>query len=487
MSPGKTHIADRLAREVERFVVSRGLISRGHRVLAAVSGGADSVALLGILHGLSSRIGFSLEVGHFDHGLRESARAELESVASLAASFDLPFHAGAGDVPAIVASTGDSVEEAARKARYGFLEQTADDIHADRIATGHTRTDQVETVLMRVLRGTGLRGLAGIPVRRGRIIRPILVLARSETVSYCDAHGLLYVQDASNEDPRFFRNRVRHELLPLLEARYDRRVQDNLERLADNVRSIIDVIRQRTEPIIENSLVETGPGRWRLETGPLADLDDAALVILLGDLFERFSCDMDFTRAHYGGLLRLVRSPRAMGKQISLPGFTVGREHGGLTFARRIDGTRAGGAGIEPTILELPGETVTAGWLVTTEILQGPAPLAPSLSAAAVAYLDMKNLAPPLVLRAPRRGDRMRPFGMKGTKKLSDIFIDKKIPLSARASTLVIADGHDILWLVGVATSETCRVHPATREILRIRVEKTERSTTFDGSREEPA
>jgi tRNA(Ile)-lysidine synthase len=474
MSPEKSDMADRLVLNVERFILSEGLIPRASRVLVAVSGGADSTALLAILHRLSQRLDFSLAVGHFNHGLRESARAELDPVARQAESLRLPCHTGAGDVRAIARSTGDSIEEAARKARYNFLERTAEDIGADLVATGHTSSDHVETVLMRMLRGTGLRGLAGIPARRGKIVRPLLCVDGSDTVSYCETCRLPYVEDASNRDLRFYRNRVRHELLPLLEAKYDRRIRENLATLAANARAIIEAIREETRPLAEKNLAEPSPGTLTLDIDEIARLGDTALVVLFGDLFaETLSCDMDFTRVHYEGLVRLVRDPHASGKRLSLPGLTVGREHGRIVITRGATPHRVRASGQPPTLLRLPGETTAPGFVVTTEIVErGAIDNAVFTASAEEAWLDWDHLTPPLFLREPRPGDRMQPFGMTGTKKLSDIFIDNKIPLGERSTFLVLTDAHDVVWLVGVTTSEKCRVDPAARKVLRVRIEK---------------
>ncbi len=475
MSPGRIDTVGRLADAVKSFAVSNSLFLRGGRVLAAVSGGADSMALLAILHRLSGELGISLAVGHFNHGLRESAQAELERVGSYAVSLGLPFHPGAGDVRAIVESTGDSIEEAARKARYHFLEQTAEEISADHIATGHTRSDHIETILMRVIRGTGLRGLAGIPVRRGKIVRPLLGLTRDDTVLYCRTFDIPYVEDTSNADLRFFRNRVRHELLPLLEAKYDNRIEHNLARLGANARSIIETIRLETDFLIEKHFREAAPGTWFFDTSAIAHLDDTALVVLFGDLFaDELSCDMDFTRVHYEGLVRLVRDRHASGKRLSLPGLEVRKEHGRLVITRREAALEETPPSTPRRALCLPGETIVQGLVVTTEILDCSTVDGGFFQATGEeAYFDMGRLVPPLFLRHPTPGDRMQPFGMKGTKKLSDIFIDKKIPMSSRPTSLVITDARDILWLVGVTTSEKCRVDPTTREVVRIRVGRT--------------
>jgi len=483
----------RLVHAVRRFALSQYLIRAETLVLTAVSGGADSMTLMSVLHRLSKTMGFSLAAAHFNHQIRPSAGDELEHVRRAAVSFGIPFHWGIEDVPAAAKQTGDSLEEAARKARYRFLHAKAKEIGAVCIATGHTRTDHIETVLMRIIRGTGLRGLAGIPVRRGIIVRPLLDLTREDTVSYCRMTGLSYVEDPSNQDTRFFRNRVRIELLPLLESQYHPGVRENLARLAEIARSTMEKIRVETRPFIEGNFFRAREDRWELVTHGLTRLDELEIAVLFGDIFaEEIACDMDFTRVHYEELAHLVLDPRGPGKMLSLPGFTVVREHGRVVITRTNASFPESERAELRVMLNLPGVTRTPGVIVSASVVDpgqvSPASLAstanetcldrealssPIARMAREAYFDRDALAPPLVVRFPEPGDRIQPFGMSGTKKLSDIFIDKKIPAGARPTSLVITDAHDIIWLVGVATSEKCRVRNETREIVRIRVERT--------------
>jgi tRNA(Ile)-lysidine synthase len=473
-SPARFESPDRLVEEIGRFIASRDLIPRGSIVVAAVSGGPDSIALLSILHRLSAESGYSIAVAHFDHQLRPRAQAELEQVRQFASSLDLPFCSGSENVGALAQSTGDSLEEAARKARYRFLERTAGELAAERIVTGHTLSDHVETVLMRIIRGTGLRGLSGIPVRRGDIVRPLLGITREDTVEYCRAVGLAVTEDPSNEDSRFFRNRVRHELLPLLEREFHPAIRENLATLAENARVILESIRLRTRPIIREGFAPRGADQWTLDIGEMLGLDETSMVVLFGDVFaDELQCDMDFTRVHYEELVRLVLDPHASGRALSLPGLTVRREHAKIVIARSPAVEERSAGPLQAKDLSLPGDTVLPGYRVTTRIVEGGFLSGVDFAATEnEAYFDLSRLEPPLTVRSPRPGDRIQPFGMTGTKKLSDIFIDKKIPASARPTSLVIADARDILWLVGIVTSEKCRVGPAAARAVRVRVER---------------
>jgi tRNA(Ile)-lysidine synthase len=483
-SPGNLETPARLVESVGGFIASHDLIDRGNLVLVAFSGGADSTVLLSILHRLSGQMGFSVAAAHFNHRLRPEAEVEERRAERFVLGLGIPFYAGSDDVRSIASATGDSLEEAARKARYRFLERTARDRSADRIATGHTRSDHVETVLMRIVRGTGLRGLSGIPARRGSVIRPLLGVTHEEILAYCNASGLSFTEDPTNEDVRFFRNRVRLELLPLLESDYHPGVRDNLARLAESAGAVLESVRARTGPIATRSFERKGPGRWELDVGDVVRLDELAIVVLFGDLFAgELACDMDFTRVHYGELVRLVQDPRASGKSLSLPGLAVKREHGKIVILR------AGAAGPEdapssPAVeVALPGETETRGLVVSTRIVDRRSLRDADFGATpSRAYFDLDRLSPPLEIREPRPGDRIQPFGMSGTKKLSDIFIDKKIPASSRPTSLVITDSRDILWLVGLTTSERCRVGPATERVVTIHVQRASSERSEGGN-----
>lgn len=524
MASGRIDTPERLIETVKSFMLSNKLVGDNSLVLAAVSGGADSMAMLSILHALGAPLGFRVAAGHFNHGLRDRNEAENERglVEDTAASLGIPFYYGEGDAGADAATTGDSLEETARRVRYEFLDGLAIRIGADHIATGHTRSDQAETVLMRMLRGAGIRGLAGIPVQRdgGRIIRPLLGIDRDQTRHYCATTGVRFADDPSNEDRRFLRNRIRLDLLPLLESGYDPAVAANLIRLSENAAALLKTIRNRTGPLMDESLTQEGDGTWVVdleaagfgtpaaehphagqpvtgqrvthEPGPGAgdmttgsderSVDATALIVFLGDLFtDKIGCDSDLTRAHYEQLIRLATDPLASGKKISLPGYTVKKEYQTLRITRGYPRAETTGvpklpdrAAWEPVTVALPGRTNVPGLQVTTEILERldiPDEFLKSFDKEA--YFDLQQIEPPLTLRTPSPGDRMQLFGMSGTKKLSDIFIDKKIPASRRCETPVLTDSEHIIWIVGVASSETTRVDEKTQEVIRVTVEKT--------------
>jgi tRNA(Ile)-lysidine synthase len=497
---GKLDLLDHVYEVIER----QALVGKDERVLVAVSGGADSMALLSILHKLSSRLGIELVVGHFDHRMRDTSSVDRRTVEVTAAKLDLPFHYGEGDVHARADDQSETVEEAARKLRYQYLFGLADEIRADRLTTGHTRDDQIETVLMRILRGTGTRGLAGIPSRRGRLIRPLLGLAHLQLVTYCRDHHIPFVEDPLNRDKRFTRNWLRFELLPSIRKYYPN-VGDNLLRLSRNASDALHRIRRTTGPLIERNVrcEGGGPGGssdglgaaefhesdavWTLDLTDIADLDQDAKYVLFGDLLtEYLGHDPDYSRTHYEKLGRLSGRSAESGEQLSIPGYTVRREFDTLVFtpSRGRAETVAGPA----PVFGLPtsGEAMIGDVCVRMEVLPGDRgegfdsasfrsqepPLVESGGnlEIGVAYFALAEIEPPLTIRTPRAGDRMQPFGMRGNKKLSDIFIDKKIPLRRRDKALIVEDQKRILWLVGVTTTETTRITADTDNVLKITI-----------------
>jgi tRNA(Ile)-lysidine synthase len=489
----RTDLVEATGEIIERH----GLIHRGERVLVAVSGGADSSALLSILNRLSASTGFEIVIGHFDHRLRDTSNVDRRTVEVTAADLGLPFHSGEGDVHERAGEYGETIEEAARKLRYQYLFELADEVRADRIATGHTRDDQIETVLMRILRGTGTRGLAGIPMRRGRLIRPLLGLAHLQLVHYCRDNHIAFVEDPLNRDKRFTRNWLRFELLPSIRKYYPS-VGDNLLRLSRNAADTVRRIRNSTRPLIESNLQndfydaargqfdEPVTGQWTLDLAGIADLDQDAKYVLFGDLLTDYlGHDPDYTRVHFEKLARLSGRSAVSGEQLSIPGFDIRREYDTLVFFPH--GSTVGQAEVFAD-LPVPGETVIRDIRIACSVVdrasgadRGPEgdqyrPSGPEKIETGgnpwtgVAYLAMTDIQPPLVVRTPRPGDRMRPFGMKGRKKLSDIFSDKKIPLRQRDKSLVVTDQKQILWLVGVTTNEASRITAETEKILKISV-----------------
>jgi tRNA(Ile)-lysidine synthase len=456
----------------------------GATVLAAVSGGPDSMAMLDALCVLSRRrSGFSVVAAHFDHRLRPDSSRDRDVVSAFVASRGIRFVCGEGDVRASARATRRSVEEAARDLRYAFLERAADEAGADAIAVAHTRDDQIETALMRILRGTGIRGLAGIPERRGRIVRPLLSVARAETIAYCREHGVPFVIDSTNDDRRFLRNRIRHDVLPALRRAYPG-IDEAFLRMAASARVELERIDRLVAGRIE-SLRRTDANEFALDASAFFGLEDDERVQLLSRALETMSAGRDVSRVHYRSLLRLSREDARPGGSVDLPGLRARREHDAIVFF-----PRARREGESPGVgrLPVPGRVVIGGWEVSADVVPGEVARAEIRKAAPashdlIAFLGHNDRLPAITVRLPRPGDRMRPFGMSGHKKLSDLFIDGKVPRRMRARTPVVEMNGEIVWVAGVAASESSRIGATTSRAIRLRARRIDATPARDESR----
>ncbi len=478
-----------LERRVLRYVRDEAVVRPGERVLAAVSGGPDSTALLVVLSHLASALDLTVVAAHFDHGLRgrTAARRERSHVESLCRRLEVPVRLGAGDTRAHARSRRLSLEEAARELRYGFLAEAATGTGCTVVATGHTASDQVETVLLHLIRGSGLAGLAGMAPRApwpltGRddpeVSRPLLCLGRQETADYCQSQGLDPVDDPTNVSPRFLRNRVRVELLPLL-RQYNPQIDSALLRTAETARADLAVL----EGMASDALVNDGGGqavilsRSRLKELP-EGLQRHALRLavrrLLGDTRD---IEGDHIEALIAGL---AAEP---GHHVDLPRglrFDMGNEGAilALTQAEGSGSPEPAGPGPAPPAearLAVPGITRWGEWQVevATADVSGAVEGAQTPPADPwQAWLDADIVGEDLWVRSRRPGDRFQPLGMAGEKKLQDFFVDARVPRAERDAVPLVRGRPGIVWVVGHRIDERARITGATRRVLRLRFQR---------------
>jgi tRNA(Ile)-lysidine synthase len=447
---------------VRDYIRERGLITAGARVLAAVSGGSDSTALMVILSRLSRETPFELAVAHFDHEIRPEAARERRLVERHAARLGLPLFLGSGNVPAEARRTRKGIEETARILRYRFLEGTALAWRADAVAIGHTSDDQVETILHHLIRGAGWRGLRGIPPRRGLFVRPLLACSREELKAFLRRGGIRYAVDRSNLDDARFRNRLRNRLLPLLKRDYNPSIAEALLRLSENLAEGWETLERPLRKLIPPA---GSRGEAVIPLGRLEALTDFQLYLLVDLLLrERFGVLQDVDRTHFDAAKRLIRAGRS-GRRVHFPhGVAARREHSNLVLSR---------AG-EPR--EAPGEARIAGegtyalpwWNLSVSVEHVRSrKIDPRSSGTEACFAGVVF---PIRVRAKRPGDRIVPFGMRGRKKLSDLFIDRKVPLSRRDGIPVFEDRRGIFWVPGVAADERTRIAPGTKRAVRLKL-----------------
>ena len=412
---------------------------KGGVLLCAVSGGRDSVCLLHYLAAIAPQRGFTVAAGHLNHQMRPEARRDEDFVRELCRTLGVAFYTEAAPVYETAARWGLGVEETGRRLRYEFLFRTADAIGADRIATAHHAQDQAETVLLNLLRGTGPEGLGGIPPVRGRIVRPLLQTSRAEIEDYLQENGLSHVEDSTNADTAYARNRLRHQVIPLLEElnpALSSRLSDTVGYLrADNdylTAQAMAAVRG-AEPTVTGGLVLPADAIAR-SPDPIAV---RAVSALLGRLGEH-----QYRAAHLLSVVELARSGNPSGS-VDLPhGITARRAYGLLVLE-----PTAAESGWTPVPLNVPGETPLPqlGWKLVCRPVQAPAepPTDPF-----VCYLDPSALDGPLTVRPRETGDGITLPG-RPHKSVKKLLIDAKVPRADRERLPVVADRRGPVWLGG--------------------------------------
>jgi tRNA(Ile)-lysidine synthase len=496
-----------LDRQVKRALQEWGLTG-GALLVVAVSGGADSLALLFALCHLKRELGLELHGAHLDHGLRgDASEADARFVAETFRRLGIDLTSERADVPAFRKSHRLSLEAAAREVRYDFLARVAGEQRAGAIALGHTSDDQAETVLMHIIRGSGLTGLRGMEpstVRNingmeVRLVRPLLRSSRADTVDYCRALGLKPRLDESNLSKEQSRNRIRIELLPLLE-RYNPAVRDALIRLSRITAKEVDYLNGRLDGVWHDAVREEG-GYVALRKDVFNRLEPALQAHLLRRAVVRVKGDLnEIKQIHVDDMARLMDGPA--GRALHLPGglrFSVGYAEATVALIESdlcplppLDGEQQ---------LNIPGETLVRGWRVTATLMaRSPAetfgrpsrdgeplpqqhrsggeeettgidPASGYRPAELTAHLRYEAVGDRLSLRARRPGDRFQPLGMSGQKKLQDFMVDARIPRQWRDRVPLVISPRGIAWVAGWRIADWARVGKEDEVRLELRLE----------------
>jgi tRNA(Ile)-lysidine synthase len=452
----------------------------GDSVLVAVSGGPDSVALAALLHQLAPRLSITLGIAHLNHGLRPEADREARFVETLAQQLALPFHLESQDVADYRDKHGLSLEEAARDVRYAFYRKVARIGNYRKVALGHHRDDNAEMVLMNLLRGAGPLGLSGIPpVRENWIVRPLINLSRSHIRAYLEQRQLDYVNDPSNADLRFTRNRIRHLLLPQIKKAFNPNIVDTLHRTATISGDEDAWIESVVDPLFEAALVRRAERQLSLDVTAVARMPKAAarrilrraIKLLRGNLRRISLAHVDTliqlteagenARADLPGLITAVRQTDQLVLQMMEgPRQPMPRQHPGAPYAYWIESRQLSGSESFRVPLAVTGGQVIFRCRPAADIpeIRG--------SGQYTALFDIDQLTFPLLLRNYQPGDRYTPLGMCGTKKVKKLFNERKLPPAARASCPVLISGADLLWVLGHQRAEAGRLNRQTRRVL---------------------
>ena len=430
------------------------MLAGGERVLVGVSGGADSVALLGALLALAPVLSLELHVVHVDHQLRADSAEDAAFVEQLGRRLDVPVA-----VERVRVAPGASLEAAARAARHGALEIARARLGATRVALGHTADDQAETVLMRLLEGAGVRGLAAIPPVRGSIIRPLIETRRRDVEAALRAAGLPWVEDPTNRDPKFLRNRIRHEVLPLL-ASYHGDVVVALGRTAALAREAITAMDRLAEHELQRLATVETDGALTLSLAGLRALPSSIAPDVLRQAAARLGGTAPLRAWAHRGLTRMVAVPPPR-RPFRLGGVVVEVSAGRVRLGR----TRP--APLVSRTLAVPGrvDLPEIGRVFEASVVAAAGYQVPR--ARGVVAFDADLVPTTLTIRGRHRGDRVVTMA-QGERRLKTLFIAAKIPRWQRTSIPVIEVAGEILWVAGIRRARLAPLTASTRRVLQL-------------------
>lgn len=458
-----------LISKVRNTIEKYRLLEEGDRVVVAVSGGPDSVFLLHVLNELRKGLNLTLIVAHMDHGIRgvESKR-DCRFVRDLAGQLGLPFESRSVDVLALAKVKKSSTQQAARDVRYGFFMDTLKKFDAQKVALGHNADDHAETVLMRLIRGAGLKGLCGIPpIRDGIFIRPLIEIERSEIEGFLRENGIEFVIDSSNEEDVYLRNKIRNTLMPVLMKEYNPRIVRSLIHTSEILRKENEFLDKVALNLLFKTRVSGDDQSVTLDISRLQESGESMQIRVLRKAIESFSGDLGrISFKHLESTMRML-SNKGGNKSLNLPrGIFIEKRYDRLIVRRetkerpfhysfsqiphrvRLEGI---GKEVEFRVIQ-PGEDFKLN-------------VHPN-----VAFMDSGRIRFPIVIRNVREGDRFQPMGLKGTKKVKDFFIDSKIPRSIRKQVPLLVFDDLIAWIMGLRIDHRVMVTECTREILEVRI-----------------
>ena len=457
-----------MIKKVIKTIEKYKLLDKEDRVVAALSGGPDSTALLVALVQIAKQLDFSIIVAHYNHGLRGTSSDEDEKYSQeLAKKLGLIFVSGKMNQK--LRQKGKSPEDFYRQQRYQFLDKVAEDYNAQKIALGHNIQDQAETVLLNLLRGSGLGGLKGIlPMREGKFIRPLIEVSRPEIIAFLSEAGISYCHDSSNQSNIYLRNKIRTELIPYLKEKFNPRIEENLAQMAEILRQDDEYIRNSVQEALKSTYIQNQSNRIiSLNIEYIKGLAPAIRSRLFKKILESLNPEKNgFSFSNIKALERLAQVTES-GKRISLPlGIEAKREYDSLILER--DKICLKQVDYEYPV-NIPGIIHVKETNRTISIEKTFRDKIDQHNKNKV-YLDLDKIQQPVILRNRRDGDRFQPLGMKGRQKIKSLFINQKIPRNKRNEVMLLVDRNSVIWIENIHLSERVKISPQTINILALEI-----------------
>lgn len=459
-------------RRVEKTIEKERLIKDGDNVLLGLSGGIDSTALLYVLTEISKENLFKIGVAHVNHLLRrDESDRDQDFVERLAHQFSLPCHIKRFDVYGYAKEKGISLQHAGRDIRYEFFDEIAVQNGYDKIAIAHNLDDQIETFVLRMLKGTGLKGLASIPVKRNRVIRPLLYFYRSEIEDYVKANGISYVEDSSNSKTAYERNYIRKEIIPRMKT-LNPAFKEKIYLLLQDIAKVNHIFDEEARKFEDEFSIHDGHD-ISFDVDKLCILDSETRFRVIARALGRIKPDFIVLREHYHLVDKILVGERP-NLSVNLPhGIRVMRVYGRLVFTR-ADSKQV----IEGIFPVAPGENVLRPFGLTlgiTRVQDGDVPDSADIKAMTqegdIVLLDADKTGD-MYVRTFRAGDRFIPLGMNNSVKLKDFFISRKVPKEQRRQIPLLMSNDAILWVIGHRIDERYKITGQTKNILRVVVKR---------------
>lgn len=449
-------------------IISKNLIESGDTILGAISGGPDSMAMLNCLVLLKKDLKFKLLIAHVNHGVRgEYAKRDQEFVKMVAKDYNIPYFTKNVDMVGYGKELGISSEEAGRILRYGFFREILSDYGGGKIAVAHNKNDQAETILHRIIRGTGLDGLKSMEFIKGDIIRPLLNISRKEIEDYIEQKRIKFVVDHTNLETDYTRNKIRLELLPYIKENFNPNIIDSLYRLTRIATGEIQIIEEITTEKY-NLIVKSATENSIIFNGAIFKLESEAIrKRLIRKAIENISGNLHgIEEIHINDIIKLFQDAKT-GKNIDISkGLRARVSYSDFIIELRNNTNPK----LEAKKIEI-GENVLEEFaiIISLELISADEI---DFNNADIKYIDYDKVSGELWIRQRKSGDKFSPLGLGGSKKLKDYMIDKKIPQDKRNSIPILCDNSGIIWVIGYGLSDKYKITKETKQTLRIKLKK---------------
>ncbi len=449
------------------------LIEEDDNIVLGISGGHDSMSLLYLLMEIKKRLSFNLILAHVNHGVRgEDALKDELFVKSISDRLNLKYFSKKVDMVARAKEKNISQEEAGRELRYGFFREIIKTLGKGKIAVAHNRKDQAETLLLRIMRGTGLDGLKAMDFKSGDIIRPILDIDRWEIEKYIYDNKIETVLDRTNLESIYSRNKVRLELIPYIEENFNPNIVDTLFRLSESARIDSEFLEKYTEKKYSKVLIKEEDGKIIFKDSKFEEEDLSIKKRLLRKAIDNLNKGLQgIEEIHITSIIELF-SKKETGKKINLPNDIIARVSYNNLIVEKLRRDRS--ISPTPSLVELEiGENVLDDYMLVIDLqILDRREFASQGKYRNVEYFDYNKIVGKSYIRSRKAGDRFKPLGMRGSKKIKDYFIDEKIPREERDKIPLLVDEENIIWVIGYRTSENYKLDRDTEKILRVEYNK---------------